>query len=84
MGVSPAAQVNESVASFSRAKILRAVSARVFASRDQELVTERADRREEQNFWVWGGGREGGREGGKEDGVCTPVFHLQKMNALKF
>ena len=76
MGVSPAAQVNESVASFSRAKILRAVSARVFASRDQELVTERADRREEQNFWVWGG-REGGREG-KKMGYAHLYFTFKK------
>ena len=78
MGISPATQVSDSAASFSRAKILRAVSASVFVSSDQELVTERADRREEQNLWVWRG-RERGREGGREkvdnkDGVCTSVY----------
>lgn len=55
MGLRPATQVRKSVAACSRAKILRAVSARAFVSRDQELgelVTEREDRREEQNFWV--------------------------------
>ena len=48
-------QVNDSVASLSRAKILRAVRARAFVSRDQEpgeSVSAREWSRDEQNLCV--------------------------------
>lgn len=74
MGLRPAAQVNGSVASRSRAKILRAVRARAFVSRDQEsgeLVLARERSKVEQKFCMFvsecvsecemGGGEEWGR-----------------------